>query len=95
MSKKTKSEPNSHELPEGHPLSGYIPLKGSPISLFWAFGGSFFMKCDVFKEIRHFFILIIIKESHPKGITGYELQQRFNLPRGNFLRILDDFVNNK
>ncbi|MHA1270621.1 MAG: zinc ribbon domain-containing protein [Candidatus Helarchaeota archaeon] len=42
-----------------------------------------------FKELRHIFILWILKDQ-PKGITGYQLQELYNMPRGNMLRILTD-----
>jgi len=42
-----------------------------------------------FQEIRRFIFLIIISE-YKDGITGYQLQEKFNFPRGTLLRTLDD-----
>ena len=42
-----------------------------------------------FKEIKHFFILSIIIDKE-KGINGYQLQERYNLPRGSMLRSLEE-----
>lgn len=42
-----------------------------------------------FREIRNFIILTIISENN--GITGYQLQERYNFPRGTLLRTLQSF----
>ncbi|TFG05503.1 MAG: hypothetical protein EU539_09240 [Promethearchaeota archaeon] len=43
-----------------------------------------------FKEIRQMIILIMILDKR-EGITGYQLQEQYNLPRGTLLRDLDEF----
>ncbi|MHA1294424.1 MAG: hypothetical protein ACTSQJ_17410 [Promethearchaeota archaeon] len=43
---------------------------------------------EAFQDIKIFVILIIISE-HQEGITGYQLQERFKLPRGTLIRTLD------
>ena len=42
---------------------------------------------EAFQDIKIFIILIIISE-HQDGINGYQLQEKFNLPRGILLRTL-------
>ena len=42
---------------------------------------------EAFQDIKVFIILIIISE-HQDGITAYQLQEKFNLPRGTLLRTL-------
>jgi len=46
-----------------------------------------------FHEIRNFIILTIISEHSNKGITGYQLQERYGFPRGTLLRTLQLFEN--
>jgi DNA-binding PadR family transcriptional regulator len=46
-----------------------------------------------FHEIRNFIILTIISEHSNKGITGYQLQERYGFPRGTLLRTLQSFEN--
>ncbi|TFF86572.1 MAG: PadR family transcriptional regulator [Promethearchaeota archaeon] len=43
-----------------------------------------------FREIRHLVILMIISE-YPKGITGYQLQEEYDFPRGTLVRTLSRF----
>ncbi|MHA1791207.1 MAG: winged helix DNA-binding protein [Promethearchaeota archaeon] len=50
------------------------------------------MTRDEFKEMRQLFILMIIADNK-NGITGYQLQEQYHLPRGNLLRILNDLEN--
>ena len=49
------------------------------------------MTLEGFKEMKYIMILMILSDN-PEGITGYQLQERFNMPRGNLLRTLDDLV---
>jgi DNA-binding MarR family transcriptional regulator len=42
-----------------------------------------------FKEIKHFFILSIIMDKK-EGINGYQLQERYKIPRGSLIRSLDE-----
>lgn len=44
---------------------------------------------ESFQEIRDFIVLLIISE-YPDGITGYQLQEKYNFPRGTLVRTLQD-----
>jgi DNA-binding PadR family transcriptional regulator len=74
--------PGDIRFPFGsHPFSGPFPHFKPPLPL----------TRESFKEVRFFMVLMILSDN-PKGITGYQLQERFNFPRGNILRLLDDLV---
>lgn len=47
------------------------------------------MRRKKFRELKHFFILMYAKDTQ-KGITGYQLQENYNLPRGTAVRILNE-----
>lgn len=49
------------------------------------------MTLEGFKEMKYIMILMILSDN-PKGITGYQIQERFKMPRGNLLRALDELV---
>ncbi len=44
---------------------------------------------DAFQEIKSLFLLMIIADK-PEGITGYQLQDKYAIPRGNLVRTLDE-----
>jgi DNA-binding PadR family transcriptional regulator len=44
---------------------------------------------ESFQEIRDYMLLLIILE-HSEGITGYQLQEKYHLPRGTLVRTLQD-----
>jgi DNA-binding PadR family transcriptional regulator len=44
---------------------------------------------ESFQEIRDYMLLLIISEQS-KGITGYQLQEKYHLPRGTLVRTLLD-----
>jgi DNA-binding PadR family transcriptional regulator len=44
---------------------------------------------ESFQEIRDFIVLLIISE-YPDGITGYQLQDKYNFPRGTLIRTLQE-----
>lgn len=44
---------------------------------------------ESFREIRDFIVLLIISEC-PNGITGYQLQDKYNFPRGTLIRTLQE-----
>ena len=71
--------PHPPPPPFGHPL----PLRHPP------FGPPLPMTLESFKEIKHFIILMIISDK-PKGITGYQLQEKYHFPRGTILKILNE-----
>jgi len=52
------------------------------------------MTRESFKEIKQFFILIILM-GKPEGITGYQLQDKYSFPRGNMLRTLEELIEKK
>jgi len=85
-----QGNPGPNETPPPHePRSpfGLPPFFGSPSH----FKPPFPMKLDGFKEMKYIMILMILSDN-PEGITGYQLQERFHMPRGNLLRTLDDLV---
>ena len=49
---------------------------------------------EAFQEIRDFILLLIICE-YPNGITGYQLQEKYNFPRGSLIRTLQDLEEKK
>lgn len=42
-----------------------------------------------YKELKHFFILSVIIDKE-EGINGYQLQERYNIPRGSMLKTLEE-----
>ena len=49
------------------------------------------MTLESFKEIKYFMALMILSENL-EGITGYKFQEKFGIPRGVILRIMDDLI---
>ncbi|MFX0018109.1 MAG: PadR family transcriptional regulator [Promethearchaeota archaeon] len=84
-----QGNPGPNETPPNEPRSpfGLPPFFGSPSH----FKPPFPMTLEGFKEMKYIMILMILSDN-PKGITGYQLQERFNMPRGNLLRTMDDLV---
>ncbi len=80
--------PGRHPPPEV-PKSpfGFPPFFGPP----GHFRPPMPMTLESFKEIKHFMTLMILSEN-PEGITGYQFQEKFGIPRGNILRIMDDLI---
>ncbi len=88
---KFKGEnPHEHRQPP-HPS----PIGGiSPFGPMLPFQGPHFkfpipMGREFFREIRDYMILLIIAE-YPEGITGYQLQEKYNFPRGTLVKTLQD-----
>ncbi len=84
----------------GNPPPGGHPPPGGPNSPFgfppfFGLPGHFRpplpMTLESFKEIKYFMTLMILSEN-PEGITGYKFQEKFGIPRGNVLRIMNDLV---
>lgn len=46
---------------------------------------------ELFQEIRDYMFLLIILE-YPEGVTGYQLQEKYNIPRGSLIRTLQDLT---
>jgi DNA-binding PadR family transcriptional regulator len=82
-------EPPEHHGPPHHPPFGNIPpfLKGP-------FRQPLPIGREAFQEIRDFIVLMIISE-YPKGITGYQLQDKYNFPRGTLVRTLQELEDKK
>jgi len=80
--------PGGHP-PPGGPKSpfGFPPFFGPP----GHFRPPLPMTLESFKEIKYFMTLMILSEN-PEGITGYQFQEKFGIPRGNIIRIMDDLV---
>jgi DNA-binding PadR family transcriptional regulator len=80
--------PGGHPPPDG-PKSpfGLPPFFGPP----GHFRPPLPMTLESFKEIKYFMTLMILSEN-PEGITGYQFQEKFAIPRGNVLRTMDDLV---
>jgi len=65
-----------------------------PMGMFGGFRPKMMMQKEFFQELRYFFILSILNDI-PEGITGYRLQDKFQFPRGNILRLLDELMEQK
>ncbi|TFF97241.1 MAG: MarR family transcriptional regulator [Promethearchaeota archaeon] len=52
------------------------------------------MTREGFNEMKFMMILMLLSDN-PNGITGYKIQKRFQIPRGNLLRTLDELVEKK
>ncbi|MFW9987842.1 MAG: PadR family transcriptional regulator [Candidatus Odinarchaeota archaeon] len=82
--------PPEHNDPPFPPPFGGIPFFGlkSPFT-----SGNFKPPLPIgreaFQEIRDFIVLLIIAE-YTEGITGYQLQEKYNFPRGTLIRTLQD-----
>jgi len=44
---------------------------------------------ESFQEVKYLFLLMLIADQ-PEGITGYQLQDKYHIPRGNLVRTLDE-----
>ncbi|MFX1493235.1 MAG: hypothetical protein ACFFBZ_03030 [Promethearchaeota archaeon] len=86
----SQGNPGPNETPppqEPRSPFGLPPFFGTPSH----FKPPFPMRLEGFKEMKYIMILMILSDN-PEGITGYQLQERFHMPRGNLLRTLDDLV---
>jgi len=86
--------PEHHEPPHQPPFDDFPPF-GS----FASFSkGHFKLPLPIgresFQEIRDFIVLLIISE-YPGGITGYQLQDKYNFPRGTLIRTLQELEDKK
>jgi DNA-binding PadR family transcriptional regulator len=81
-------DPPEHHGPPHPPPFSSLPFFG-PKSPF--FPNQFKLHLPIgresFQEIRDFIVLLIISE-YPDGITGYQLQDKYNFPRGTLVRTL-------
>lgn len=79
-----------HQPPFGglHPFGSFPPFPKGPFKPPLPIGR------ESFQEIRDFIVLIIISE-YPNGITGYQLQDKYNFPRGTLIRTLQELEDKK
>ncbi|MFX0142895.1 MAG: hypothetical protein ACFE9C_02360 [Candidatus Hodarchaeota archaeon] len=87
--------PPEGDGPPHHPPFGNIP----PFGLFTPFSSGPFrpptpIGKEAFQEIRDFIVLMIITE-YPNGITGSQLQEKYNFPRGTMIRNLQELEDKK
>ena len=78
------SIPRSPRNKRRHPQSPHFHPFGPPLP----------MSRDEFKEIKHLMILTLLSEIND-GITGYQLQEQYKLPRGSMMRSLNELEENK
>jgi len=81
-----------HEPPFPSPFGGIPPF--GPLTSFQGQNFKFPLPIgrEFFQEIRDYMILLIISE-YPNGITGYQLQEKYNFPRGTLIKTLQDLEN--
>ena len=82
--------------PPGHygpppPLTGPPPFGAMPPFFGAQFKPPMPMNREAFQEIRDYVLLLIISD-YSGGITGYQLQEKYKIPRGTLIRILQDLV---
>ncbi|MEX2757056.1 MAG: PadR family transcriptional regulator [Candidatus Sigynarchaeota archaeon] len=76
--------PGPHHHGGPHP-----PPPGFQPPWFWPPGPPPLLRREAFQEIKYLFLLMLIADE-PKGITGYQLQEKYAIPRGNLVRTLDE-----
>jgi DNA-binding PadR family transcriptional regulator len=80
--------------PGRHPRRGvHGPFPPFPPREFSHFYGPLPFTIDDFKDIK-LYIVFILLEHNPKGITGYEIQEKYKFPRGSLMRLLDHLESN-
>ncbi|MFX1394382.1 MAG: hypothetical protein ACFFAH_12520 [Promethearchaeota archaeon] len=86
MNNKNHNKNTGHHIfKENKTLFGPPPPFGPPLH----FGLPLPITRESFKEMKFLTILMILS-NNPNGITGYKIQKRFQIPRGNLLRTLDE-----
>jgi DNA-binding PadR family transcriptional regulator len=80
--------PEHHGPPPHPPFGGFPPFLKGPFKPPLPIGR------EAFQEIRDFIVLMIISE-FPNGITGYQLQEKYNFPRGTLVRTLQELEEKK
>ncbi len=86
--------PEHHGPPHHPPFRGLPPFGNIPPFLKDPFKPPLPIGREAFQEIRDFIVLMIISE-YPNGITGYQLQDKYNFPRGTLVRTLQELEDNK
>jgi DNA-binding PadR family transcriptional regulator len=72
-----------------HPPPPFGPQGGPHGPWFGPPGPPPLLSREAFQEVKYLFLLILIAEK-PEGITGYQLQDKYHIPRGNLVRTLDE-----
>ncbi|NMC07464.1 MAG: PadR family transcriptional regulator, partial [Candidatus Lokiarchaeota archaeon] len=78
--------------PPGHhggPHGPHPPPPGPQGPWFGPPGPPPLLSREAFQEIKYLFLLMLIAE-YQDGITGYQLQDKYAIPRGNLVRTLDE-----
>ena len=81
--------PEPHRHPHPPPFRGPPPFGAIPPFPGAHPGAPIPMGKESFQEIRDYMLLLIIAE-YSEGVTGYQLQEKYNFPRGTLLRSLQD-----
>jgi len=81
--------PEHHGPPHKPPFGGFPPFGSFPPFPKGHFKPPLPIGREAFQEIRDFIVLLIISE-YPNGITGYQLQDKYNFPRGTLIRTLQE-----
>ncbi|MFX1378810.1 MAG: hypothetical protein ACFFA4_06915 [Promethearchaeota archaeon] len=82
--------PPEHHNPPRYPgFEGFPSHSKFPPFLKGSFKPPLPIGRESFQEIRDFIVLLIISE-YPNGITGYQLQEKYNFPRGTLIRTLQE-----
>ncbi|MFW9874807.1 MAG: PadR family transcriptional regulator [Candidatus Thorarchaeota archaeon] len=86
--------PEHHGSPPQPPFGGFPPFGSFPPLLKGSFKPPLPIGRESFQEIRDFIVLLIISE-YSNGITGYQLQDKYNFPRGTLIRTLQELEDKK
>lgn len=86
--------PDHNGPPHQPPFSGFPPFGLFPPFPKGQFKPLLPIGRESFQEIRDFIVLLIISE-YPDGITGYQLQDKYNFPRGTLIRTLQELEDKK
>ncbi len=84
-----QSPPESHRPPQPPPFRGPPPFGTIPPFPGHHPRAPIPMGKESFQEIRDYMLLLIIAE-YSEGVTGYQLQEKYNFPRGTLIRSLQD-----
>ena len=86
--------PDHHGPPHQPPFGGFPPFGSFRLFPKGPFKSPLPIGREAFQEIRDFIVLLIISE-FPDGITGYQLQDKYNFPRGTLIRTLQELEDKK
>ncbi|MFX1273537.1 MAG: PadR family transcriptional regulator [Promethearchaeota archaeon] len=84
-----QNPPGHEDRPHHPPFGGPPPFGPLPPFPGFPFRGPLPMNRESFQEIREYFILLLIS-GYPEGITGYQIQEKYKVPRGTLIRTLQD-----